>query len=160
MVQRLYGTTFNRKLGHKECDNDDATKYSIDVFSSAGLILLNIFDWDWEQKRKDVNASLFSQQLMKGKDGAIFIYDVTDRRTKSEFAEFSDWYHRSAGFDKPWLIISNKNDQKKKAIQDGEGQALAKAGDRRGYVAVSLVEDTGDKLTNIYSSFINIVRIG
>jgi hypothetical protein len=49
----------------------------------------------------------------------------------------------SIGFDKPWLIISNKNDQKKKVVVDAEGQALARAGDRRAYVAVSLVDDTG-----------------
>lgn len=143
LIHRLGGTPFSRKAGHKSENSEYATKYSIDAHTSAGLILLNFFDWDWEEKRKEVNAGLFSQQLMRGKDGAIFVYDVTDRRSKNEFAEFSDWYHRSAGFDKPWLIISNKNDQKKRAIQEGEGQALARAGDRRGYVAVSLVDDTG-----------------
>ena len=73
----------------------------------------------------------------------MFVFDVTDRRSKGDFPEHSDWYQRAAGFDKPWLLISNKNDQKKKAVQDGEGQALARAGHRRDFVAISLVDDSG-----------------
>jgi hypothetical protein len=76
---------------------------------------------------------------MRGSDGALFLYDVTDRRSMRDFVDFSDWYQRAAGFDKPWLIVSNKNDQKKKAVQDNEGSALASKGDKRGYVAISLV---------------------
>jgi hypothetical protein len=33
-----------------------------------------------------------------------------------------------AGFDKPWIIVSNKNEQKKHAVPEGEGQALANKG--------------------------------
>ena len=75
---------------------------------------------------------------MRGSDGAIFVYDCTEKRSKNDFAEHNDWYQRACGFDKPWLIISNKNDQKKKSVQDEEGKALAKAGPNRDYVAISL----------------------
>jgi hypothetical protein len=73
----------------------------------------------------------------------MFVYDVTDRRSKSDFLDYNDWYGRAAGFDKPCLIVSSKNDQKKRAVQESEGQALAAKGDRRGYVALNLVDDEG-----------------
>jgi hypothetical protein len=75
--------------------------------------------------------------------GGVFVYDVTDKRTLRDFPEHCDWYQRAAGFDKPWLVVSNKNDQKKRVVTDQEGQAVARAGDRRIYAAVSLVDDTG-----------------
>jgi hypothetical protein len=68
---------------------------------------------------------------------------VTDRRSKSDFLDYNDWYGRAAGFDKPCLIVSSKNDQKKRAVQESEGQALAAKGDRRAYVALNLVDDEG-----------------
>lgn len=41
------------------------------------------------------------------------------------------------------MIVSNKNDQKKRIVTDAEGLSLARSGDRRSYAAVSLVDDTG-----------------
>ena len=140
LCERLIGQAFNRKSGHKPSLDETATKFSIEADSSAGLILFNFYDWGWEQKRRDQSIN---QELMRGSDGALFLYDVTDRRSMRDYSEFADWYQRAAGFDKPWLIVSNKNDQKKKAVQDGEGQALASKGDKRGYVAISLADDTG-----------------
>jgi GTPase SAR1 family protein len=140
IVQKLCGQEFNRKNKYKSSTEPEATKYTVEVASSAGVILFNIYDWAWEAKRAVENIN---PQLAKGRDGGIFVYDCTDRRTHRDFAEYADWYSRAAGFDKPWLIISNKNDQKKKAVQDTEGEALARAGDRRGFAAVSLVDNTG-----------------
>ena len=80
---------------------------------------------------------------MKGKDGALFMYDITDRRTIRDFPDYSDWYERAAGFDKPYIIVSNKNDQKKRAVEDHEGKGLANKGDHRAFVPISLVDDTG-----------------
>ena len=56
------------------------------------------------------------------------MYDITHKRTKTDFVDFNDWYERAAGFDKPYIIISNKNEQKKRAVLDEEGQALANKG--------------------------------
>jgi hypothetical protein len=53
------------------------------------------------------------------------------------------WYEMAAGFDKPVIIVSNKNDQKKKSIRDEEGQAMAAHGNNRAFVPVSLVDETG-----------------
>lgn len=139
ICERLIGKTFARKPSKPSLE-DEATKYSIEVNTSTGLLLFHIYDWAWEVKRRDESIN---QQLMRGNDAGIFVYDVTDRRTYRDFVEYSDWYQRAAGFDKPWLCVSNKNDQKKKIVQDAEGQALARAGDRRSYVGVSLVDDTG-----------------
>jgi len=57
---------------------------------------------------------------MRGKDGAVFVYDVTEKRSRTDYVDYADWYNRAAGFDKPYLIVSNKNDQKKKAVTDGK----------------------------------------
>ena len=140
LMKRLTGIPFNRKNSSKPTLDEEATRYSIEGITSAGLVVFHFFDWGWEQKRREQNIN---QQLMKGNDGALFMYDVTERRSLQDFTSFSDWYQRAAGFDKPFLIISNKNDQKKRAVQDGEGQAVARAGDRRDYIALSLVDDTG-----------------
>lgn len=122
LCERLIGKTFSRKSNYKQSLDDVATKYSIEVVTSDGLILYHFYDWAWEEKRK--NESI-NQQLMRGFDGSLFVYDVNLRQSKGDFIEFMDWYQRAAGYDKPCLIIGNKNDSKKKAVQDGEGQALA-----------------------------------
>ena len=140
LMQRLNGTPFNRKHNCKSSLEDEPTKYSIEIPTSAGLVLFNFYDWAWETKRKDQNIN---QQLMKGRDGALFVYDVTDRRTIRDFPDYCDWYERATGFDKPYIIISNKNDQKKKAVDDHEGMGLAKKGDHRAFCPISLVEDSG-----------------
>lgn len=149
LCERLVGASFKRSNAYKQSLEDYATKYSFEVSTSAGLLLFHFYDWGWEQKRRDQSIN---QELMRGSDGVLFLYDVTNRRSMSEFREFADWYQRAAGFDKPCLIISNKNDQKKKAVQDNEGAALAGKGDKRGYVAISLVDDTGlDDLVSMLS---------
>lgn len=146
ILERLIGHSFNRKRQYRPSLEDDAIKYTVEVLvqttsSSIGnLILFHFYDWAWEIKRINENIN---NKLSRGKDGAIFVYDCTDRRTYRDYAEYSDWYSRASGYDKPWLFISNKNDQKKKAVQDGEGEALARGGERRGYVPISLVDDTG-----------------
>jgi hypothetical protein len=139
-MHRLNGVAFNRKHNCKSSVEEEPTKFSFEVPTSAGLIVLHFYDWAWEQKRKDQNIN---QQLMKGKDGALFMYDVTDRRTIRDFPDYCDWYERATGFDKPYIIVSNKNDQKKKAVEDNEGKGLANKGDHRAFVPISLVEDTG-----------------
>ena len=98
---------------------------------------------------------------MRGNDGQIFMYDVTDRRSRTDFVDYNDWYGRAAGFDKPCLVVSSKNDQKKRAVQEGEGQALAAKGDRRGYAALNLVDDEGvdelvTQLARIFSQDPNV----
>ena len=107
------------------------------------VILFHFIDWGWTEMRKESSANDFNQQLMRGSDGCIFIYDICERRSKSDHVEFNDWYSRACGFERPQIIVSNKNDSKKVAVTDAEGKALAAKGDRRGYVAISLVEDTG-----------------
>jgi small GTP-binding protein len=140
LCERLVGKTFSRKSSYKQSLEESASKYSIEVISSKGTILFNLFDWAWEEIRKTQNIN---QQLMRGSDGCIFLYDVNHRQSKSDFGDHLDFYQRAAGFEKPCLIVSNKNDSKKKAVQDGEGQALAAKGDKRGYCAISLADDTG-----------------
>lgn len=140
LMHRLNGVPFNRKHNCKSSVEEEPTKYCIEVPTSAGLVLFNFYDWAWEQKRKDQNIN---QHLMRGRDGALFLYDVTDRRTIRDFPDYCDWYERATGFDKPYIIVSNKNDSKKHAVDAGEGQGLAKKGDHRAFVAISLVDDTG-----------------
>lgn len=140
LMHRLNGVPFNRKHNCKSSLEEEPTKFAIEVPTSAGLVLFNFYDWAWETKRKDQNIN---QQLMKGKDGALFIYDCTDRRTIRDFPDYCDWYERATGFDKPYIIVSNKNDQKKKGVDDAEGMGLAKKGDHRAYCAISLVDDAG-----------------
>ena len=65
-----------------------------------------------------------------GRDAAIYMLSVTRKTTKTESLDFNSRYERSAGYDKPFLIVSNKNDQKKKAISDAEAASLAKGKDR------------------------------
>lgn len=140
IAKRLCGTTFNRSKAYVKSTEDEPIRYSVEVATSKGLLLLHLHDWAWEEKKKSQNIN---QQLMRGRDAAFFVYDVTDKRTKQEFSEFADWYQRAAGFGKPWVIISNKNDQKKRAVNDDEGKALARQGDKRVFCPVNLVDDTG-----------------
>ena len=131
---------FNRKLGHHASIGEEATKFSFEISTSEGLILIHLVDWAWGLKRREESIN---QQLMRGSDGALFVYDVSERRSRTDFDDYFDWFNRACGFEKPFLIVSNKNDLKKRAVQDGEGQALASKGDHRAYCAVSLVDDTG-----------------
>jgi len=137
--ERLCGRPFKRTAA-KVTDTETAVKYSVEISTGAGLVLFNLFDWAWDVKRKSENIN---QQLMRGSDGVIFMYDITERRSKTEYSEHMDWFSRAAGFEKPCIILSNKNDSKKRAVQDDEGKALATKGDKRSYVPISLVDDTG-----------------
>lgn len=139
-MKRLCGTVFNRNKPYVKSMEDEPVRFSLEVATSKGLILLHLHDWAWEEKKKHGSIN---QQLMRGEDAAIFVYDVTDKRTKQEFLEFADWYQRAVGFDKPWVIVGNKNDQKKRAVNDDEGKALAKQGDRRVFCPLNLVDDIG-----------------
>lgn len=177
LCERLHGKVFTRKPSKPSLE-EEASKYSIEVKTSLGLLLFHLYDWAWEVKRwawevkRREDSRAVNPQLMRGADGALFVYDVTDKGTLRCFGEFNDWYQRASGllllllhlllrlcieflsqtpqssilrlgFDKPWLIIANKNDTKKKVVQDSEGQAVVKAGDRRQFAAISLVDDTG-----------------
>ena len=126
LLLRLGGKQFNRKLGHRPSMEEEAVQHSLEVCTSAGLLLFHFYDWAWAEKRKNEDIN---RQLARGSDGAVFIYDVTEKRSKVDFYDFNEWYERAAGFDKPWIIISNKNEQKKHSVLDGEGQALANKGD-------------------------------
>lgn len=125
LLQRLSGKPFNRKAGHRPSTEEEAVQHSLQVATSTGLLLFHFYDWAWAEKRKDQDIN---RQLAKGSDGAVFVYDVTEKRSKTDFYDFNDWYERASGFDKPWIIISNKNEQKKHAVLEGEGQALANKG--------------------------------
>jgi hypothetical protein len=140
LAKRLCGTSFSRSKAYVKSTEDEPIRYSVEVATSKGLLLLHLHDWAWEEKKKGQNIN---QQLMRGRDAAFFVYDVTEKRTKQEFSEFADWYQRAAGFAKPWVIVSNKNDQKKRAVNDDEGKALARQGDKRVFCPVNLVDDVG-----------------
>ena len=102
-------------------------------------ITKHLYDWAWAQKNSEVSIGPY---LSKGKDGAIFMLSCTHKTSKTDYSDFHGWYERAAGFDKPFLILSNKNDQKKKAVSDGEALSLAKGKDRA-FVPISLADDTG-----------------
>lgn len=159
MLQRLSGTPFNRKNRYVQSMEDEPKKFCIEVSTSAGNVLFNLFDWSWEEKRRELGD--INQQLMRGRDGMIFVYDVTNKRSKTAMVDFSDWYQRAAGFDKPCLIVSTKNDQKKHIVTEDEGRRLAKAGPRRAFVPINLVDDIGvdemiTSLTRIMMDDLNI----
>jgi GTPase SAR1 family protein len=60
-LDRLEGKVFKRGAV-KATDTDVAVKYSIEVStSSSSVILFNLFDWNWDVKRKSENIN---QQLM------------------------------------------------------------------------------------------------
>lgn len=143
LVARLGGLPFNRKSGYKPSTTEAPVRTSIEVVTSAGLLLFHFYDWAWVEQRKEIEVNVFNQHIAAGHDGAVFMYSVTSKESRKDFEFFYDWYERAAGFDKPWLIISSKNDQKKRQVNDEEGRALANKGNRRSYVPVSLVDDTG-----------------
>jgi GTPase SAR1 family protein len=140
LCNRLTGKPFSRKNKCPQSLEDEPTKYAFEISTSDGIVLLNLFDWAWEEIKRDQNIN---QALMRGHDGAIFMYSVDDRRSKGDFQDYSDWYQRAAGYDKPWLIVSNKNDLHKKTVSEDEGHALARGGSNRHYAAISLVDDAG-----------------
>jgi hypothetical protein len=104
---------------------------------------------------------------------------VESRPSLRDNADFYSWYEAGAGFEKPSLIISMKNDcaflpcsrrrcllfpltapppflflAKKTQVQDGEGTALARSKNRCAYLAVSLVDGTG-----VDSVFLSLARL-
>lgn len=135
------GTVFNRKTSCKPSLEDEPTMFSFEIETSIGCYILHIYDWAWTEKARDVSS--LSPYLSKGKDGSVFMFSVTSKKSLSDFRDLYDIYERASGFDKPCLIISNKNDQKKKQVGDGEGQSLANKGNSRAYVAISLTDDSG-----------------
>lgn len=143
LLSRLCGGAFNRKSGHQATNTDTPQVTSLEAVTSAGLLLFHFYDWAWAEQRKALDINVFNQHLGAGADGAVFMYSVTSKESKKDFEFFKDWYERASGFDKPWLIISNKNDQKKRQVADEEGKSLANKGNKRAYVPISLVDDTG-----------------
>ena len=140
ILQRLNGVHFERKHHTHATMEDEPTKYSFEVPTSAGLVLLNFYDWDWEEKRKNENIH---HDFNYGNDGAVFVFDVTNHESLRSFAEFSGWYESAVGLNKPYLLVSNKNDQHKKSVHDHDINALVHKVEHRAYVAVNLIDDTG-----------------
>jgi len=147
---------------------DEATETVLHVATSAGPLILHFYDWAWAEKRRTVEIS---SQLARGRDGFLFLYDVQSRPSLkdssgadsavdavhvirqhkqlsfslhySRIPDFYEWYERAAGFEKPSVVISMKNDSKKVQVQNAEGQALTRSRNRCSYVAVSLVDGSG-----------------
>lgn len=141
LCQTLTGKPFARKTYHHSTE-EEPKRYSMEVNTKEdGLLLFHLWDWAWYEKQK-VNGSI-NNELKFGKDGCIFMYDVTNRKSLSDLNEFSDWYQRAAGFEKPVVVVSNKNEQKKKSVQDTEGAALSRRAAHRVFCPISLVENTG-----------------
>lgn len=143
LISRLTGAAFNRKASYKPSTQEEPSKTSIEVTTSLGLLLFHFYDWSWVDRRREVDTNVFNHHIASGRDGALFMYSVTHKETKKDFEFFLDWYQRAAGFEKPWIIVSNKNDSKKKTVSDEEGKSLANKGNQRVYVPISLVDDTG-----------------
>jgi len=161
LMSRLCGGTFNRKTTYKTSTQEEPIKTSIEVVSSVGLLLFHFYDWAWVQQRKEVESNVFNRHLSLGTDGAIFMYSVISKESKRDFEFFIDWYERASGYDKPWCIISNKNDQKKRQVNEEEGKSLASKGNRRSYVAISLVDDSGvdDIMVTLGRLFMNDLNL-
>lgn len=161
LISRLMGGTFNRKTAYKATTQEEPVKSSIEVESSLGLILFHFYDWAWAEQRKEVDSNKFNSFLSWGSDGAVFVYSVISKESKKDFDFFNDWYERASGYDKPWCIISNKNDQKKRQVSDEEGKALANKGNRRSYVPISLVDDSGveDIMVGLARLFMNDLNL-
>ena len=51
LCERLAGKTFSRKTSYKQSLEETATKYSVEVSTSSGLLLFHFYDWAWEEKR-------------------------------------------------------------------------------------------------------------
>jgi GTPase SAR1 family protein len=62
IVRTLSGIPFSRKGKCPSADEDEATRYAIEVNTSSGLMLLNLYDWNWEVQKRDKNIN---GQLMK-----------------------------------------------------------------------------------------------
>jgi GTPase SAR1 family protein len=92
LMQRLSGKPFNRKAGHKPSIEEEAVQYSLEVATSDGLLLFHFYDWSYAEKRKNEDIN---RQLQRGSDGALFVYDVTEKRSKTDFYDFNDWYERA-----------------------------------------------------------------
>ncbi len=121
--------------------DEEVVHSAVELTTSSGVILVNLYDWAWMEKAKEeVNIS---SAIAKGKDAAVFVMSVTHKTSKTDFPDYSSNYERSVGYDKPWLMVSNKNDSKKRALQDSECSSLTRGGPNRAYVAISLVDDTG-----------------
>ena len=161
LISRLLGGTFNRKTAYKATSQEEPVKSSIEVESSVGLILFHFYDWSWAEKRKEVDSNKFNSFLSRGCDGAVFVYSVISKESKKDFDFFNDWYERASGYDKPWCIVSNKNDQKKRQVSDEEGKALANKGNRRSYIPISLVDDSGvdDIIVGLTRLFMNDLNL-
>ena len=95
LCERLHGKVFTRKPSKPSLE-EEASKYSIEVKTSLGLLLFHLYDWAWEVKRREDSRAV-NPQLMRGADGALFVYDVTDKGTLRCFGEFNDWYQRASG---------------------------------------------------------------
>ena len=55
LCERLVGLSgsFKRTTAYKQSLEENATKYSIELSTSSGLLLFHFYDWGWEQKRRD-----------------------------------------------------------------------------------------------------------
>jgi hypothetical protein len=140
LIQSWLKKPFKRKA-YKSTMDEDPVKSTLFLDTDKGRFLVHLFDWNWEEKKRQLDN--INQQLMLGRDGMIFVYDVNEKRSIKDFSDYNQWYERAAGFEKPYLIVSSKNDSKKKVTSDGEGAALARAGNHRSYVATSCEEHTG-----------------
>jgi len=70
-------------------------------------------------------------------------------------------YERAAGFDRPFLFVSNKVDMKKRAVLENEGPALARHRKVGAHVNLSLADDSGVEevvtaLVRLFTSDANI----
>ena len=68
---------------------------------------------------------------------------MESRPSLRDSGDFYSWYEAGAGFEKPTLVVSMKNDSKKVQVQEGEGQALARGRKSSAYLAVSLADGSG-----------------
>ena len=141
IVASLLKKPFTRKKAYKPTMDEAPVKSTMFLNTDKGRILINLFDWCWEEKKRELDN--INQQLMLGRDGMIFVYDVNEKRSIRDFGDYVQWYERAAGFEKPMLVVSSKNDSKKKVTTDGEGNALARAGHHRSYVATSCEDVSG-----------------
>jgi small GTP-binding protein len=140
LVARWATGQFSRKDDYKSTTTEEPIVTALKVNTSAGVAFVHLWDWAWHANR-DANVNV--PYLGMCKDGAIFVYSCIHRASHRDFDDAKNLYERSAGFEKPILIIGNKTDQKKRQVQDNEGKALASRGDHRAFVPVSLVESTG-----------------
>lgn len=159
--QRVSGTAFSRKP-YARTQEAEAKEYLVELATSLGPVLLHLYDWAWFEKRRDVaEAAFFEAQVRRGPDAGVFLIDLTDRRTMRDFDDWEHVYSKAVGFDKPWIILGNKLEQKSVSVKPEEGKALARKGDHRMYVGMSLVDDTGveDSVTAIARIMLNDLNV-